>query len=229
MLKLKMVKTIGHRGAGILEPENTINAMRKAIELGLDQAEIDLRITKDKQLVVFHDYSTERVSSKNTLLKDLTFEELKKIKPDIPLLDEVITVADGKISLRLDVKDDIGEELCNFLKQKDFRNCVVMFRNKEELLKVKKLLPKIETAFLVTDPEIDLISGAKEAKADGIHLGSRCVNKKTIDAARKEGLKVAIGEFDTAEDIKEALKFNPDYMSSNRPDLLVKIISKGKK
>lgn len=222
-----MTLTIGHRGAGILEPENTIRALKRAIELGLDQAEIDVRITKEKKLVVFHHESTDGISPKRVLLRELTYDELQKINKGnepIPTLSETIDFSKGKISLRLDVKDDIADELADFLNKNKFSDCVVMFRNKDELRKLKQKLPNIKTAFLVTDPRIDAIAGAKEAKADGIHLGSKCVSKKVIDLARKEGLMVAIGNYSTEEDIKRALEFNPDYISSEMPDLLVTLI-----
>ncbi len=220
-----MILTIGHRGAGKLEPENTIRAIRKAVDLGLDQAEIDVRMTKDRKLVVFHHESTDGISTKKLLLKDISFDELQKLNAGhepIPTLSEAVNFSRGKISLRLDVKDDIAEVLADFLKEEDFMDCVVMFRNLSELKKIKELIPEIETAFLVTDQNIDPVKGAKEANADGIHLGSKCVNKKVIDAARKEGLKVAIGDFSTEYDIRKAMEFNPDCISSERPDLFAR-------
>ena len=95
---------IGHRGAAGLEPENTIRSFLKAAELKVDMIEMDLRESKDGQVIIFHDHILQRLFGINKAVKHLTVAELKEISVarEIPTLDEVLATI--KSDLQLDVK-----------------------------------------------------------------------------------------------------------------------------
>ena len=105
-----MVKVIGHRGAAGLEPENTLRSIGKAIELGVDQVEIDVRLTKDRRLVVIHDPTVGRTTNGQGYVKDFTFEELRRLDAGkgerIPSLEEVLSLTKGKIVLQIELKEE---------------------------------------------------------------------------------------------------------------------------
>lgn len=71
-------KVWAHRGASGYAPENTLDAFRKAVEMGADGIELDVQMTKDGELVVIHDETIDRVSNGKGWVKDYTYEELKK-------------------------------------------------------------------------------------------------------------------------------------------------------
>jgi len=81
----------GHRGASGYEIENTIPSFKKAISMGAG-IETDIRATKDKELICFHDRYF-KIGEKYSSVSKLTFEEIEKIKfkdgRKIPLVDEV--------------------------------------------------------------------------------------------------------------------------------------------
>ena len=56
-------KVWAHRGASGYSPENTLDAFRKAVEMGADGIELDVQMTKDGELVVIHDETIDRVSN----------------------------------------------------------------------------------------------------------------------------------------------------------------------
>ena len=68
-----------HRGWSAAYPENSMIAFQKAAELGVDQIELDIRVTKDDVLVVFHDETVDRVSDGTGKVRDFTLEELQKL------------------------------------------------------------------------------------------------------------------------------------------------------
>ena len=68
-----------HRGWSAEYPENTMLAFRKAAELGVDQIEIDVRMTKDGELVIIHDPTVDRTTDGTGNVCDLTLEEIKKL------------------------------------------------------------------------------------------------------------------------------------------------------
>ncbi|WP_146552257.1 glycerophosphodiester phosphodiesterase [Rummeliibacillus sp. SL167] len=88
---------LAHRGGSQLAPEHTMAAFRKAAELGVDGFEIDIRLTKDEEIVVFHDDYIDRTSDGTGRIADLTLEELQKFNFGYQFVD-----LDGYLSYRDD-------------------------------------------------------------------------------------------------------------------------------
>lgn len=120
MKRLKLYN-YAHRGLhdnlwGI--PENSMTAFKKAVDKNYG-IELDIHLTKDKRLVVFHDDSLWRMCHINKHICDMTWDELKNIhlletEETIPLLEDVLHVIRGKIPLIIELKVDRGNynELC---------------------------------------------------------------------------------------------------------------------
>ena len=70
---------LGHRGSPTYITENTIPSFKKAINQGVDGLELDIRLTKDKQLAVFHDADLRRLSGKTNKINKLSLTELQTI------------------------------------------------------------------------------------------------------------------------------------------------------
>ena len=68
-----------HRGFSEKYPENTIPAFQAAIDLNVDQLEIDIRVTKDDQLVIIHDATVDRTTNGTGKVCDYTLEELRRL------------------------------------------------------------------------------------------------------------------------------------------------------
>lgn len=69
---------LAHRGGSHLAPEHTMAAFKKALALGVDGFEIDIRLTKDEEIIVIHDDYIDRTSDGTGRVADLTLEELRK-------------------------------------------------------------------------------------------------------------------------------------------------------
>lgn len=102
-------KKIAHRGLhDEKSAENSMSAFAKAIEAGY-AIEIDVHITKDNQVVVFHDYNLKRVCGADVNIETTDFKELRKYKlggteEHIPLLAELLRIADGNVPLLIELK-----------------------------------------------------------------------------------------------------------------------------
>lgn len=70
---------LAHRGGSHLAPEHTMIAFEKAIELGVDGFEVDIRLTKDEEIIVHHDDTVNRTSDGVGFVKDFTLDELKQL------------------------------------------------------------------------------------------------------------------------------------------------------
>lgn len=75
---MKLPLVIGHRGAKVIAPENSLSGFKKAVELGIDGVELDVHLTKDGNLVVIHDMDLKRLTRLKIPVRQLTFKELKK-------------------------------------------------------------------------------------------------------------------------------------------------------
>ena len=76
----KNIFVAGHRGWYDKYPENTMEGFRAALELGVDQIETDIRVTKDGELVLFHDETVDRVTNGSGKVCDHTLAELQELK-----------------------------------------------------------------------------------------------------------------------------------------------------
>lgn len=89
-------------------PENSAKAMRLAVENGYG-IELDVQLTKDEKVVVFHDANLKRVCGVDAKVNSMTYEELQKLhlldsEEKIPLFSEVLKIIDGKVPLIMEVK-----------------------------------------------------------------------------------------------------------------------------
>ena len=76
---LKLPKLIGHRGVKDLCPENTLESITRAFEIGLNFVEIDVKISKDKVPILLHDDTLDRTTNGSGLAIDYDYENIKKL------------------------------------------------------------------------------------------------------------------------------------------------------
>ncbi|MBQ7332885.1 MAG: glycerophosphodiester phosphodiesterase [Clostridia bacterium] len=137
-------------------PENSIEAFSLAVEAGYG-IELDVRLSSDGELVVFHDDTLDRMTSELGRVDGRTAEELTKIKlrgteNTVPTFREVLKLVDGKVPLLVEIKEDAGkygvtEKTVEMLKQYNGPFIVESF-NPLSLGRVKKLAPEFMRGFL---------------------------------------------------------------------------------
>ena len=97
----KMLK-IAHRGAKAYEPENTLQAFQKALDLNSDGIELDVHLSTDQHIIVIHDETIDRTANGKGFVNDFTLTELKSFLIDgkfqIPTLNEVFDLFEKKCS-----------------------------------------------------------------------------------------------------------------------------------
>ncbi len=171
------VSNVAHRGGAEIAPENSLAAFSKALEYDIDMIELDLHLSKDGIIMVFHDPSLERLTGEEGFISDYTAEELsqfdcastyKKGKHDfgfqkIPTLDEVITLIEEqsatpiKYQIEIKVQEDdsryieIEEKLVQLLEKHSIqeRTIVISF-NFPTLKKLNLLSPDLQLGALVS-------------------------------------------------------------------------------
>lgn len=117
----RKVFVVSHRGDWRNAPENSLQAFRNCIEMGVDMIEIDLKMTKDGHLIVMHDKTIDRTTDGKGLPSDYTLEEIRKFHLKnglgrttfhlIPTLEEVLALCKGKILINIDKGYDYFKEV----------------------------------------------------------------------------------------------------------------------
>ncbi len=134
------VMVVAHRGDWREAPENSVWAVKKAIEKGVDMAEIDLAMTKDSVLILMHDNTIDRTTTGKGKPSDFTLAEIKKLhlrdglgvetQMNVPTLQEILEVSDGKILLNLDKGFDYIKQVYPLVKKRNMLD-QILFKGHE--------------------------------------------------------------------------------------------------
>jgi len=158
---------IGHRGAAGYEPENTFRSFEKALELGADAIEFDVRQTKDGYLVIMHDEKVNRTTDGNGLIKEFTLRELWRLDAGkgelIPELADVFCYFGKRTFLHVELKEkNLAEQVLRLINVYDCLDSVIVSAfpsSWSELFIMKSNEPKLKIAFAVrTESEAGLAS-----------------------------------------------------------------------
>lgn len=226
---------IAHRGASAYEIENTLKAFTKAIELGADMIEFDIRKTKDNVMVCHHD-ETERVSNK--YLKELEYKEINDIYKAsgfrIPTFEEVLILAKGKINLDIELKEvgyekEVIDLALKYFKEEHF---VITSFNDISVKTIKEKYPKIKVGLLLGKKEAtiwtritELFPGRryKRAMADFIAPNHRLLIFGFLYRAKMNKKPVYVWSIEDEKLIKKLFKKGIAGIITKMPDLAIKI------
>ena len=115
---------IGHRGAPVYAPENTLKSFQKAYECGAKTIEFDVRLTKDGVPIISHDENLSRVAGVDYYVAEVDFDELRKISINgekIPTPEEVLEFARGRMAVDIEIKVvDAEKKMVDLLRKYDF-------------------------------------------------------------------------------------------------------------
>ena len=219
-----MIK-VGHRGARAYEPENTVRSFRKAIELGVEAVELDVRKTKDDEIVVIHDADIKKTTNGTGLVSDLTPQQIKSFSADknekIPMLEEALDFLDKKVKIFIELKEaGIEEKVLSIIKKKGVqKNVVVVSFLEDALRRVRELDPEIETGLIYAEHK-NPVKAALELKAQWLLAFYKFTHTANVQKAHENGLKILVWTVNTPEEVAEMTKKGVDGIASDKPDIL---------
>lgn len=243
---LSAVEIIAHRGASADAPENTLAAMQLAWQQQADAIELDLWLSKDGRLVVFHDADTKRFEGAPRKIAGLTWEETQQLdvgawkSPNfkgarIPSLASILaTIPEGRRAV-LEIKcgPEIVPELARVIQasQRLPQQIVVISFNFEALQASKKMFPQMEHYFLhdykkhaangsypVLAP---LIIRAQDAGFEGLNLNFNWpIDQKFVGEVKAAGLKLYVWTVDDAAVARRLTEAGVDGLTTNKPQWL---------
>ncbi|WP_183556535.1 glycerophosphodiester phosphodiesterase family protein [Mucilaginibacter sp. SP1R1] len=152
-----------HRGDHVIYPENTLAAYQEAIKNEADYVEIDLRTTKDGELVSMHDANVGRMTNGKGLIKDLTLDELEQLQVKskdtasnetyrIPTFKQILQLCKSKINIYLDFKAADPAAAYRMIKQYGMEKQVLVYINStNQFTGWRKAAPKMPLMLSLPD------------------------------------------------------------------------------
>jgi glycerophosphoryl diester phosphodiesterase len=216
---------IGHRGARAYEPENTIRSFKRAIELGADAVEMDIRKTKDNKLVVIHNADVNKTTDGNGAVNELTLEEIKRLVTEkgekIPTFEEVLDAVGKQVKMLVELKETGTEEqVLDLVRKKGLtENVIIVSFHEDVLRKVKELNDEVATGLIYVRHKKP-IQAALDLKAEYLLPLYQFTHSANVKKAHENGLKVIVWTINNKEDVAEYRKKGVDGIASDSPDIL---------
>jgi glycerophosphoryl diester phosphodiesterase len=218
-------RTVGHRGASALAPENTLRAFEVAIDHGLDMAELDVRLSRDGQLVVIHDADLARVAGQSSRVAELSAVELARY--DVPRLTDVFDLARGRLGLYVELKGPgTGTALGDLIGTGAANNVILIGGSfKPDLVaELARAAPLVERSVLFARTSLEvMLETCRSLSATYAHPCFRPVDQAMVDAFHAAGLQVMTPH---TNDVAEALEFahlGVDVIASDDPRVLANL------
>ena len=218
------MKIIAHRGARAEEPENTLRAVRKAFECGVDAVEIDVRFSKDREIVVIHDDTLERTTNGIGKVGEKTLAQLRTLDAGkgekIPRLREVLLLAENLgLELVIELKEENMEELIvdEVKEAKMEKSVIISSFYHASMHKIKELAPRIKTGVIISSLPVFPVKMAIDASANVIFPKYPRLNAEFVVEASKKGIEIYPWTINTREDLAKALELGVDGVVTDDP------------
>ena len=224
---------IGHRGAMGYVAENTIPSIEKAIELGVDGIEIDIFKCASGELVVFHDVMLDKLTDLTGKIEEKSLDSLKKAKVlgayQIPTLNEVMNLIDGRLILNIELKGSetaipTNDLLRDYFKKSSWNPSKIIISSFkwDELNLFYNLNKEVPIAVLTDGDPLAALPFAKKVKAYAINPKYSLLTKTNSKIIKDEGIKLFPWTVNELDDIKFMISLGVDGIITNFPDRVSK-------
>jgi glycerophosphoryl diester phosphodiesterase len=231
-----LVRVTAHRGHARAAPENTLSAVRKAIDSGADYAEVDVQLTADGKVVLLHDRDLKRVAGVSRQLKDMSYAEVRKLDVGswfgpsfrgerVPTLAELIDLSRGRIRLNIELKffgpdRRLAQDVARLLREKDFESdCLVTSLKYDALQEVKRQNPRLRTGLIVAHALGDL----SRLQVDALSVRADFLSDELLRKAHRAGMEVHVWTVNDARRMIRLMKRGVDNILTSDPDLGVRV------
>lgn len=224
----KMLK-IAHRGAKAYEPENTLQAFQKALDLNSDGIELDVHLSSDEQIIVIHDETIDRTTNGKGLVNTFSLSELKSFlidrKYQIPTLKEVFDLVDKKCLINIELKGlgtpiKVVQLIEEYISDKNwnYNHFIVSSFDWNMLEETSNLNPNIPIGVLTEENLDTALAFAEKIKAKAIHPDFQLLNTENVSEIQEKGFLVLPWTVNHEEDIQKVKSYKVNGIISDNPD-----------
>ena len=234
----RRILVMAHRGAHLDWPENTLPAIRAAIELGCDYVELDVRTTRDGALVLMHDDTVDRTTNGSGRVDQLTLAQIRSlhvkggrkqasVTAGIPTLDEALAACRGKIRVCIDNKAAQPADVVAALRRHHMHDQAIIYDDPDTLRKFKQLCPSV----WIQPPHPGSVEAIEQLVAD-LHPESldgniRDWTRQQVQAAHRAGTQVWVDNpwyRDNQKGIRAAVALGVDSIQTDHPARVLQLL-----
>jgi glycerophosphoryl diester phosphodiesterase len=235
---------IAHRGFSGRAPENTVVAIREAIAIGADMAEIDVTLTADERVVVIHDETLDRTTNGSGKVADYSFDDIRNLDAGswfaaqfagekVPTLEEILDTVKGRILLNVEIKSEavdrgISDKVAAAIRDRGMTDQVIVSSfSPTALERMHAVAPEIRTAVLYNK---DLQRGQDPAEivhslgASAFNIRGSRLKAEMLRSCREHGIPVGVYTVDKPRKMKRWVKKKIDAIFTNYPDRLIEVL-----
>ena len=208
------MKLIAHRGGRGFGTDNTLEAMEAAVRVGVRMIETDVRMTADNELIICHDATVWGRSVGRT-----SFDDLKKIAPERPLLSEVLERLAGWVTFNIEVKDASMKALATMFAAYSIEGDTLVSSFSAEFLEgFKTLFPSVRTGHLYRLPygHDKRLENAVEIGAEVVLPYFNSISEELIADAHGFGLEVYAWTVNEEKDFRKLQQWGVDGVITDR-------------
>lgn len=247
-----VAKCVAHRGFSSVAPENTLVAMKMAMEAGTNGAEMDVYISRDGVPFLFHDAKMKRTAGVDAPLTACDAEFIRTLdagawKADkyrgerIPTLTAALELLkDTPCRPVIEMKDGknlVEITLAEIKKAGLLETAVVIDFNAANIKKLKQLAPEVCAAWLCSKGKDEteqayiqrIISILKDCRTNVVDMNYQGVTPGLVKALNAEGITVWCWTVNKPEDMRRMLDAGVVSITTDCPDVLLKELEDGKK
>ncbi len=228
------VYVIAHRGAHISIPENSLAAYAKAIELGCDFVEVDIRTTKDNELVSVHNRTIDAyVEGATGSVREMTLAELKALDigkkhgekwkgTRIPTFEEILDLCENRCGIYLDLKDASIDDVVTRIRARGMEHDVVWCISPGKITALRKACPE---CIEMPDPgnESNLRAVIRRYRPRMMAPVWRDFSETYVDVCHRSGIVVFVDEDDISS-WETALAWGADGIQTDSPGKLIEFL-----
>lgn len=216
---------VGHRGASDLVPENTIPSFLRALEIGVNELELDLRASSDGQVVVMHDAAVDRTTNGTGLVSELTLAQIRKLDAGngspVPTFAEVLDATTG--SLQVEIKDPKAiDPMMAVLRDRPeaVQRMAPTSFDVDNVARLAALLPEVRVGLISKEASAEVLDRAAELGARRVLVGIAAVDAEFVQTAHDRGFRVDVWPIDTPDQVRRAVELGADGFTTDDPRIV---------
>jgi glycerophosphoryl diester phosphodiesterase len=238
---------LAHRGDKLHAPENTLPAFEQAIQKGADGVELDVKLTADGHVIVFHDSTVDRVTDGEGRISALTLDAIRKLDAGkwfdkkfsgtkIPLLEEVFETLGRDKLINIELKNysspfnDLVSKVCELIKRHNNQGQILLSSFYSSNLKVAaQILPEVDRALLAMPGPAGLWSrsfGFMFGDYRALHPHTSNTTREQIQRAHRLKRRIHVWTVNAPEDITRLRDWGADGIITDDPGTAVRVLGR---
>lgn len=243
-MAFKAPKIIGHRGACATAPENTLESLHTAADMGAEWVEIDVKLTKDGVPILFHDDTLERTTNGSGPVADTLYEDIQNLDAGnwfghsftgskIPTLEEALDVMlERGLGMNIEIKACPGREketaeavmdiLTRTLDEEDQDKILISSFSHVSLETAMDMAPDWPRALLLDDVWPDNWQDiAEHLQVSTINLNGNTASRDDIEDAIDFGKPILAYTINDPQKARQLQSWGVDGFFTDEPDTLI--------